>query len=1173
MFLKAFLVPQLPGITKTLRVMKLTAIFILSACLQVSANGFGQSITISEKNANLETVFKKIEQQTGYFFWYKIEVMKEAKKVNIDIKNASLDDALKQCFKDQSLDYTIVNKTIVVKEKILNEVTTTEPQPPIDVQGKVVNEKGEPIAGATITVKGTKNATSTDANGHFILKGLDENATLVITGVNIETYEVKVIGRSDLATLNVKTKIIEGEGITVSVNNGYQSIPKERATGSFEKVNNQLFNQQVGTTVLDRLETIANGLYVDKKTTQSAPRFSIRGLSSINGPRSPLVVLDNFPYEGDLNNINPNDVESVTILKDAAAASIWGTKAGNGVIVITTKKAKLNQPLRIEFNTNITIGKKPDLFYYNNISPSDFIDVEQFLYDKGFFNSQISSTSRPPLSPVVELLVKKTNGSMPAADVDAKINALRSHDVRNDFNNYLYQSSVNSQNAINLRGGSENIAYLFSAGYDHNTGSLNDKYSRMNIRSENIFRLGKNVQLTAGITWTQSNTSSGHIGYNNLTTASGNLPMYTQLANDAGNPIAVTRQYRQPYIDTAGAGKLLDWNYYPLDDHNHIDNNNRIQSLLGNIGISYKIIKGLTADIKYQYERQSGDNSTIYDQESFRSRDLINYYSQLNRTTGLVTYKVPKGGILTNSNSLLQSHSIRGQLNFSRQWDKHELVAIAGSEIRQILANSSSLRTYGYNNDILSFTPIDYANTYPNFITGSTSFIPNDQAFSSTLNRYVSFYGNAAYTYMEKYSLSLSARRDASNLFGVSTNDKWTPLWSAGIGWDIAKENFYHFKPVSYLKLRATYGFSGNADPSRSGFTVLSYSISSPYTLLPTAMISQFNNPDLRWEKVGMLNLGIDFKAFANRLQGSVEYYQKKGKDLLGFSSVDYTSVPTNRITKNIASMKVHGWDIAINSINIRGPFLWTSNLNFNINKDKVTDYLLTTRSANSYLNGGINISALVGKPVYGVYTYAWAGLDPQTGDPRGYLNGQPSKDYNALLASTYPIDSLKYIGPALPVLFGSLGNTFSYKGISLTVRLAWKGGYYFMRNSINYSNLFGSRQGHGDYALRWQKPGDELNTTVPSMVYPAVSRRDQFYNNTEVLVERADHLRLQYITLDYDFKTAFKRLPFSNLVFYINMNNICIIWRANKHGIDPDYRDNSILPSRNIAFGLRANF
>lgn len=1030
---------------------------------------------------------------------------------------------------------------------------------------------GQPVQGALIRLLRSGQTTVSAADGSFILP-CRTNDSIHITHLGFTPLTIG-FGSNTTRPISIPLQPLVRVLEDVQVSTGYQSIPKERSTGSFEKISNSLFNQQVGANVLDRLETITNSLYVDKKSNPASPRFSIRGLATIQGPVAPLIILDNFPYEGDLNSINPNDVDNITVLKDAAAASIWGARAGNGVIVITTKRAAPGQPLQIEWNNNITLAPKPDLFYYNNISPSGFIDVEIYLYGKGYFNSQLASASKPALSPVVELLVKKANGSLSPAEADARINALRAVDLRNEYRQYMYRNSVNSQSALTLRTGTRSTSHLLSAGIDNNIGSLHEKYRRLTLRSENSILLGSRWQLTAGIDYLRSVSLAGRVGFNSLSASPGNMPIYTQLVSASGQALPVTMQYRMPYVDTVGGGRLLDWHYYAADDFNHIRGSNILQTILLKTGISYRFTKGLLAEIKYQYQGQQADNSTEYGIGSYLARNLVNYYSQLNYATGVVTYKVPRGGILSSGNAALAAHNIRAQLNFAGQWKQHGLHAIAGVEIRELSNLSESYRTYGYDPNTRGFTPVDWVNTYPNIVTGSLSNIPNEQNFAGTLNRYLSVFGNAAYTWRAKYTASISARSDASNLFGVRTNDKWSPLWSAGLAWDISKENFYAVPALPYLKLRVTYGYSGNADPSRSGFSVLSYAPASVYTLQPTAQLSQFSNPDLRWEKLGTLNIGFDFKAFRNRLTGSVEYYHKTGKDLLGFTPVDYTAVPAFRLIKNVASMKARGWDISISSINIQRALTWETAFNLSVNKDKVTGYLITNRSAINYLSGGLSISAIEGKPVYGLYVYPWAGLDPQTGDPMGYLNGMPSKDYNTLLGSAWPIDSLRYIGPSMPVVFGSMGNTLRYKGFSLTARLSWKMGYYFLRNSINYSNLFASRVGHGDYALRWQKPGDEQYTIVPSMVYPAVSRRDQFFNNSEALVEKADHIRLQYITLVYDVKRIVKSKTLSGLDIYVNINNIGILWRANKHGIDPDYRDNTILPPKTIAIGLKASF
>ena len=1051
---------------------------------------------------------------------------------------------------------------------MLLSVTVTMAQTTKTITGTVVTEgSGQPLNNATLQAGPHK--TLSQANGHFSLERVRTGDTLTVSYTGYKPYAILITAANHTGLL-IRLQPLQKELAEVIVNTGYQAIAKERVTGSFEVISKDRFNEQSGTTVLERLEAIGSGLYVERKSNASAPRITIRGLSTIQGVREPLIILDNFPYEGSLDNLNPNDVESVTILKDAAAASIWGTRAGNGVIVITTKKGRFNQPLRVEINNNMSLAAKPDLDDVKYMDAGSFIEVEQFLYGKGFYNAQISSSSRPPLSPVVELLIKKANGSITAAQADAAFNLLRDKDIRNDYSRYMYRQTVNRQHSLSLKAGNANAAWSFAAGLDQNTGSLDEKYNRLTLKTDNSFKITKQLRLDAGMLYTQSNNTAGKTGIYDARASNGNLPVYTQLADADGYALPGLKNYRQAYLDTAGAGKLLDWNYYPLTDWQYVHNDRRLQEMLITAGLNFKPTRYLTALVNYQYERQAAMNATLYEQNSYYARNLINSFSQLNRTTGVVTYKVPKGDILSNSSSLSETHNIRAQLAYSNQWKRHELNAIAGWETRHVHSTDNSFTTYGYNSQILTYGNVDHLNAYPNFVTNSTSFISSGLGFNDRLNRYVSYFGNMAYTYRDRYSLSASARRDASNLFGVHTNDKWTPLWSAGVAWDMSKESFYRVKAIPFLRIKATYGVSGNADPSRSAVTTIRYVSTSPYTQLPTAMVQQFGNPGLRWENVYMLNLAVEFKTRNNRVQGSVEYYRKKATDLFGNTPVDYTAVGATGITQNVASMKGYGWDIALNSVNLKGAIGWTTHLNFSINKDRVTTYYKTSEQGSNFVGGGTSISAVAGRPVYAVYSYYWAGLDPQTGDPQGYFNGQVSKDYTSLTGTATQLKDLRYHGPAFPVVFGSLGNTVSYKGLSLTVRVSYKFGYYFRRNSLDYGALFSSRDGHPDYALRWQQAGNELHTHVPSMVYPAVARRDAFYRNSEVLVEKGDHIRLQYITLDYDLKKGIKKLPVLACNFYINANNLGILWRTNKHGIDPDYPNNTILPVRNIVAGLR---
>jgi len=678
--------------------------------------------------------------------------------------------------------------------------------------------------------------------------------------------------------------------------------------------------------------------------------------------------------------------------------------------------------------------------------------------------------------------------------------------------------------------------------------------------------------------FTQSNNASGKPGYGQIFSEnpSGFYP-YMQLADAKGNPLPIVKDYEFNYAKTTGNGLLENWLYYPLEDYKHTPATSSNTDMTANFDAAYKIIKGLSADVKYQYERQSTDGRNLYDQDSYFARNYVNEYTQID-SDGNVTNVIPKGGILDLSNQVLTSQQLRGQLNFDQTWKRSNLSAIAGAEIRNATINSNVNRLYGYNAGLSTFQNVDYTNQYPNYVNGNYDFIPGNTDVDKQQTRYVSEFANVAYTYNSKYTVSLSGRRDASNLFGVNINNDWNPFWSAGTSWNISDEPFYKIDFLPYLKLRATYGSSGNIDPGMVAATTIAYAGTNPFTQTQYARFQNYYNPDLKWETSKMLNIGLDFRSKSNRISGSIEYYQKKGSGLFGTAILDYTGGIGSQVIKNVASMTGNGADVELHTQNLMGVFKWLTTLNFSIYHDRVTQYYLPSLQGSYFItpNNNVTVSGLVGKPVYSIFAYKSAGLDPQTGDPRGYLDGQISEDYTALTGTGTQVGDLKYFGSALPTQFGSFINNFSYMDFGLDVGIVYKLGYYFRRNSINYSNLFEYWQGDPDYAKRWQKPGDELKTNVPSMVYPENNNRDSFYAGSETLVDKADNIRLQFVNLSYDFTRFLKKNPsIKMLQLYFNASNLGLIWAANKDHIDPDYYNSlySTKPPKTYAIGVRASF
>lgn len=1024
------------------------------------------------------------------------------------------------------------------------------------INGSVVDTtEGKPVAGAKIYVSGTGMVAVTDKWGLFSVSGDQYPLKLIISAKGYTEKTMTIEGASQHGPIKVFIAPQMTDIEEVKLSTGYQKIAKERATGAFSVVESKQLQKQVTTNIIDRLPALASGVSLANGIGEEN-QLMIRGLSTLRGPKKPLIVVNNFPYEGDISRINPNMVETITILKDAAASSIWGARAANGVIVITTKEARFNQKFSVETTANTTIGAKPDLYYAKQMSSSDFIDIEILRFNNGNYNTDINSVSQPVLTPVVDLLNKQKKGLISADEAAREINRLRGIDVRDQYLKYMYQPLVNRQYAVNASGGTSQLSWTSFVGFDDNSGSLDEKYERINTRFQNNWKPFENLTLSTGVFFTNTNTKSGRSAYNSIAMKGVWKVPYTEFADVNGNALIVNSIYNQDYKNSLHGLGLLDWNYYPLTDWQHTVSKNNTNEIIINAGINYRFVKGLEADIKYQFQQLNSQGSNLSDADSYSTRNYVNSFAQ--RLGSGVKFIIPKGGILDKSNYQTGINNLRGQLNFSNTYGKQQIAAMVGGEFRNTVANYQSAKYYGYNSSDLSVGVVDFTNSYPNFVTGSASFIANSNSLRKTTLNYLSFYANVSYTYDQKYILYGSARRDASNLFGLNTNDQWNPFWSLGLGWNLANEKFYKSNLLPYLKFRASYGFNGNIDPAMVAVTTMIYDPGiSVYTGGPTARIDQYFNPDLRWEMIGVTNIGLDFAAKNNRVSGSLDIFKKKGQNLFGQAPVDYTTGITTMLW-NVAGIEGRGFDIAVTTKNIDKAFKWYSTINISQYKDQVKDYYLPTSFASDFVSQSGNtppVSGITGLPVYSIFAYKWAGLDPATGEARGYLNGEVSKNYAEIMASDRGIEDLKYFGSAIPTNFGSFINSFIYRQLTLDLGVTYKLGYWFRRSSVNYSNLFLNRDGHSDFAMRWQKPGDEVITNVPVMQLTANNARDAFYNGSEVLVEKGDHVRLQYINLGYQINSELLRdLKIKNFQINAVVNNVGLIWAANKAGLDPDY-------------------
>lgn len=1159
--------------------MRLTFVILIATLMQVSATGFAQKITLTKSNAALKAVLKDLKIQSGYNFVYTDDILAKAKPVDISVKEAAFKEVLDKIFNDQPLTYTIDRTTITVKEKepslldkarnVLDRLTSEGRYQDIDVRGVVVGEKGELLPGATVTVKGTERKVITNGKGEFYLQGVEEKAVLVISYTGYERKEIKVA--KDLATIELS--LAEGKLDEVEVvSTGYQDIPKERATGSFTLIDNKTLNRTVSPDLLSRLNGVTNGLLSDK--TVGSPNnklgISIRGQSTIFSNSAPLVILDNFPFEGEINTINPEMVESVTILKDAAAASIWGAFSGNGVIVITTKKGTLNQAPTINLKSDLTIGAKPDLYYEPQLTSGEFIDVEQFLFSKGKYTADINN-GYSFISPVVAILDKIEKDAGYASQGMAEIEFLRKIDARDQLSKYFYRNSTQQRYYAEVAGGGNSQTYSFSAGYDKNLPSsiaLSD--SRLTLKGNNSYNLIKNrLKLNTDITFSKSksNDKNGSMNYAPF------LP-YEQVADENGNPLATLPNggLRASYTDVAGEGRLLDWKYRPLDEirEGYSQKGTELTDYRINLSLNYKVIEPLSISLNYQYYSANIKRESSNGVDSYYTRNQINTYSQINTTTGQVKTPFPIGDIFFQAFENRYSNSGRVQLNFNQTFlGKHAISAIAGFELRDVNGKSSGLTLYGYSAETATSVEIDRFSQFPNYYTGTKSTIGSKPTQSGTTDRFVSRYGNISYIYDNKYIISGSYRKDESNLFGVKANQKGVPLWSAGLAWNLYKEPFFAIDWLSFLQLKTTYGYNGNVNTKVSASLTAQPSSTNLFTNSQYYQIVNPPNKNLRWERVKNINAALAFSTKKERFSGSIEYYIKNGMDLIASSPIA-PQTGISLFTGNTADTRTKGIDIQFNSRNIDRVFKWNTIYIFNYAKDKITNYKVKVGSNDNVVAPG-SISPIQGYPINAIFAYKWAGLDTY-GNPQGYLEGAISLDYTKISNST-DINQLQFFGSKIPTTYGSLRNNLSYKNLELSFNLVYKMGYYFRRRSLNYSTLYtGTSFKQNDYENRWLKAGDEIITNVPSLIYPGNNLRDSFYENSAVLIEKSDHIRLQDIQFNYSFtKKQIRALPFDRVNIYAYITNIGLILKGNKQGLDPEV---STYPSpRTIAFGIQTNF
>ena len=753
-------------------------------------------------------------------------------------------------------------------------------------------------------------------------------------------------------------------------------------------------------------------------------------------------------------------------------------------------------------------------------------------------------------------------GQIGETELQQKLNEYRNSNNKNQIKDQFLRTAITHQHNLSLTGGTEKNNYLISLNYYGN-----NPYEK-NRSDERIgFTLKENVKffdwLSADFGVIGSFTKdSGKNGFDDINSAGDRrtteLSLYTggisyqMLRNDDGSPREWRKNKSDYELDRLESLGLLNERYIPLEelDRKHYKDKSSYYRL--QVGFNVKIMEGLTVDLRYQTENTQIKDRQLYDKDSYYVRNMVNDATTVDAKTGEIIQNIPSGGQLLQLEEDIYSYTMRGQVNFNRIFKEiHSVVALAGAERRLIRDTKTSVYKMGYDDHSLSYKPVNPNEMSPisgtEALSGSYNWVDWDwNYFEQDEDRYVSFYGNASYTYNNRYSVNGSIRVDQSNLFGTDPKYQYRPLWSVGASWFMASEEFMqNVKWVDRLNLRLTYGINGNVSKESGPYlTVEDYGYNN-WTGDFSNNIKSPPNPELRWEKTAVTNIGVDFSILNSRLNGTIDYYIRKSTDLLGNRDTDPT-LGWSSLKVNYGSLNNKGIEVALGSINISKPnFEWRTNLNFSYNKNKITKMKHSGTTVFSYVQGVVHTK---GRPMYSLFSYKDAGLNPENGAPLVY-----DKD-GKKVSNVGSIDELKYSGTTRPPYTASLINRFRYKGLSLSFMFIYNGGHVlrdeispYLTGSVT-SNISKKAMNH------WKKPGDEkIKGIAPAMNRNASYTLKQVWYALDTHVIKGDYIKLRDVTLTYDLpKEWIRKFSLENMSVNCQVSNLWR-WVANDSDLDPE--------------------
>ncbi|MFD2870831.1 SusC/RagA family TonB-linked outer membrane protein [Mucilaginibacter ximonensis] len=1118
--------------------MKLTSLLLIVACLQVSATTLAQRVTLHEKNATLSSVLIDIRQQTGYDLFYKDELIKD-QKVTIDVKDEPLAKVLTSLLESKQFSFTITDKTITIqrKEETLLDRVKKYLQA-FEVNGKVTDEHNQPLPGATVTVKGTDNVTMTDVNGNFNLKNINPNGTLIISYIGFERKEVAINAKTTIEVILTPTN----DQLHDVVISGYTVQNRAEFTGSSSHIAGNVVENRPVASFDQALAGQAAGVKITSNggSLNAPPVIRIRGTNSINLSSYPLIVIDGVTsFSGNvglsavvennpLASINPNDIASIEILKDASATAIYGSRAANGVVVITTKKGKAGK-VKVNYDGYFSITKRPKL--PELLDAADYVTIK----DEAQTNSGLK---------VTYFLGKNADGSV----------------QQTNWYDYFYKTGYSQNHNVSISGATDATNYYISANYDDQNGFLvKNTFNRKSARANVDHRLLEGLHI--GINFAYSNSVNNNLnsvynsfGRNNLARESMVLPpnvlaynadgSYNISGNSLGlGPNAISVGYFNPL-------PMIDNDKYSSESNN----------ATGLFYAEWELFKGLKIKTNYSI------NSLNITNLNFNNPIQGNGFSS-NGSAGSeydTNYRTDFTNTLSYSTTLAKNH---------------HLSVLAGYEGIQTISRGFSVTRTGLTDPY-----------FQSFAGGFTNI--SDANGTASQNGYRSYFSNLFYDFQKKYLLSASFRKDGFSGLAITHKYGNFGGGSVGwnLSQEDFYRGLSLAKTLSDVKLRASYGQVGNVNIG--DYAASSLYGSTTYGGVAGLIVSQTGNTNLHWETSKKTDIGINLGFWQNKITLDADYYNNTIDGLiLAAPQSPSKGIPGNSINTNVGSMYNRGFEFDLQAHVIdKGAFRWTAGLNFSTLKNRVTALVNNTDIWTNSLETS-NITR-VGYSVGSVYVVKTTGVNPANGLRTYINRNGATVQYNPVTATWSYLDGSKapamdaygdgvVMGPTLPTYYGGFNNTFRYGNFDLYVNIVFSGGnqiYNGTKATLLNNNFFNNKV---DILRRWTTPGQV--TDIPKVYYNDQQASGSVLPNS-YNVESGAYIKLGTAALGYTIPTQlYRKAGVSSIRIYGSAGNI--ILHTKYTGSDPEVsangdsntaagRDKNLVPAgRTFTFGLNVGF